>query len=67
VKGKADALTMVAAVMAGSLAWWLTLSAGVARVRHKLDTTWLARINLYAGLLLIGFGAVLIGELVWKL
>lgn len=66
VKGKADALTMVAAVMAGSLAWWLTLSAGVARVRHKLDTTWLARINLYAGLLLIGFGAVLIGELVWK-
>ena len=66
VNGRADALTMVAAVMAGSLAWWLGLSASVARVRHRLNARWLATINTYAGLLLIGFGLLLIGELVFK-
>jgi threonine/homoserine/homoserine lactone efflux protein len=66
VKGRADALTMVAAVMAGSLAWWLGLSASIARLRHSLKPGWLAAINTYAGLLLIGFGLLLIGELLFK-
>lgn len=66
VKGRADALTMVAAVMAGSLAWWLGLSAAMSRVRHRLKPGWLATINTYAGLLLIGFGLLLLGELVVK-
>ncbi|MBX9925570.1 MAG: LysE family translocator [Hyphomicrobiaceae bacterium] len=66
VKGRADALTMVAAVMAGSLAWWLSLSAIVSRVRHKLKPEWLRTINTYAGLLLIGFGLLLVGELLIK-
>ncbi len=66
VKSRADALTMVAAVMAGSFAWWLGLSALVARVRHRLKPEWLGIINTYAGLLLIGFGFLLIGELLVK-
>lgn len=66
VRGRGDALTMVAAVMAGSLAWWLTLSAIVARVRHSLKPGWLSTINLYAGLLLIAFGLLLLGELLYK-
>jgi threonine/homoserine/homoserine lactone efflux protein len=65
VRNTADALTMVAAVMAGSLAWWIWLSRFIGRVRHRLKPAWLGRINIYAGLLLIAFGSVLIGEVVW--
>jgi threonine/homoserine/homoserine lactone efflux protein len=66
VKGRADALTMVAAVMAGSLAWWLWLSYFIGRMRHKLTPAWLNIINSRAGLLLIVFGLVLIGEIALK-
>ncbi len=66
VNGLADALTMVAAVMTGSLAWWLGLSATVARLRRKLKPEWLGQINTYAALLLVGFGLLLIGELLVK-
>jgi threonine/homoserine/homoserine lactone efflux protein len=65
VKNRADALTMVAAVMAGSFAWWLWLSNFIGRMRHKLKPSWLAAINTRAGLLLIGFGLLLIGEIVY--
>ena len=63
VKSRADALTMVASVMTGSLLWWLWLSHTIGRVRHRLSPTWLAKINARAGLLLIGFGVLLIGEI----
>jgi threonine/homoserine/homoserine lactone efflux protein len=66
VKSRTDALTMVAAVMAGSLAWWLWLSSVIGRMRHKLKPGLLARINFYAGVLLIGFGLLLIGEIAWN-
>jgi threonine/homoserine/homoserine lactone efflux protein len=66
VKSRADALTMVAAVMAGSLAWWLWLSSMIGRVRHRLKPEWLVLINTRAGLLLIGFGLLLIGEIAWN-
>jgi threonine/homoserine/homoserine lactone efflux protein len=65
VKSRTDALTMVAAVMTGSFAWWLWLSHFIGRVRHKLKPSWLALVNTRAGLLLIGFGAVLIGEIAY--
>jgi threonine/homoserine/homoserine lactone efflux protein len=65
VKSRADALVMVASVMAGSLGWWLWLSSVIGRMRHKLKPAWLALINTRAGLLLIGFGLLLIGEIVW--
>ena len=62
-----DALTMVAAVMAGSMLWWVFLSAIVARIRHRIDLGRLKLINQVAGALLVGFGAVVLGEIVWKL
>jgi threonine/homoserine/homoserine lactone efflux protein len=61
-----DALTMVAAIMAGSLAWWLFLSNLISRFRHLVDAKHLQTINRVAGLALIVFGAVLIGEMVLK-
>lgn len=66
VKSGADALTMVASVMTGSLLWWLWLSNTIGRFRHKLKPSWLATINSRAGWLLIGFGVLLIGEIVWN-
>jgi threonine/homoserine/homoserine lactone efflux protein len=62
-----DALTMVAAVMAGSLAWWLFLSFLVSRIRDRIDLTRLKQINMIAGALLVGFGLIVVGEIVWKL
>ena len=65
VRNRTDALVMVASVMGGSLAWWLWLSSVIGRMRHRLKPEWLALINTRAGLLLIGFGLLLIGEIVW--
>ncbi|KWT64709.1 LysE family translocator [Hyphomicrobium sulfonivorans] len=61
-----DALTIVAAVMAGSLAWWLGLSHLIARFRHRFSVSRLQLINKVAGLLLIGFGVLLFGEVIAK-
>jgi len=66
VKSSADALTMVASVMTGSLLWWLWLSNAIGRARHKLKPSLLADINTYAGWLLIGFGLLLVGEVAWN-
>ncbi|MEL6299524.1 MAG: LysE family transporter [Pseudomonadota bacterium] len=67
VRGKIDALAMVAAIMAGSMAWWVGLSALVARIRDRLDPAWIARINMIAAALLMIFAAVLIGELLFEI
>jgi threonine/homoserine/homoserine lactone efflux protein len=61
-----DALVMVASIMGGSLLWWLALSNLIGRVRHRLNVDKLRSINQVAGVLLIAFGAVLIGEMVLK-
>jgi threonine/homoserine/homoserine lactone efflux protein len=61
-----DAFAMVAAIMAGSLAWWVFLSNLIWRHRHRIDPSRLVLINRIAGLLLLLFGAVLIGEMVMK-
>jgi threonine/homoserine/homoserine lactone efflux protein len=54
----------VFASMAGSTAstlqplpmvWWLGLSWGVSRLRHRLDSVWRQRINLLSGCLLAAF------------
>jgi threonine/homoserine/homoserine lactone efflux protein len=66
VRSTVDALTMVAAIMGGSLAWWVCLSLLVGRIRHKVDLERVRQINLVAGALLIGFGAVLVGEIALK-
>lgn len=66
VETNVDALTMVAAIMAGSLGWWIMLSQLLGRVRHRLDIRGLRVINRVAGILLGGFGILLIGEVVAK-
>lgn len=65
VTGPVEALLMVAAVMAGSLAWWIGLSSIVARLRHRISLDRLATINRIAGIALVIFGAVLIGEIAY--
>ncbi len=66
VKSHIDALTMVAAIMGGSLGWWVLLSNLIGRIRHKIDGSRFGHINRIAGLLLIVFGVVLVGEMVMK-
>ncbi len=61
-----DALTMVASIMGGSFMWWLGLSHLIGRLRHKFSPTHLAYTNRISGALLIGFGALLVGEMVLK-
>lgn len=66
IGGTADALLLVGAIMCGNLAWWVGLSSIVARIRHKLSLKNLRSINVIAGLALVAFGAVLLGELVLR-
>ena len=61
-----DVLLMVAAIMAGSLMWWIALSNLIGRYRHKIDASRLGLINRVAGLLLAVFGGLLLAEVVWK-
>ena len=49
VRSTADALVMVAAVMAGSLIWWITLSSLIGRIRHLVDSERLRQINAVCG------------------
>ncbi|MCL4766360.1 MAG: LysE family translocator [Hyphomicrobiaceae bacterium] len=64
VRSTVDALTMVAAIIAGSITWWVLLSSLIGRIRHRFAMARLRQINRVAGILLLGFGAVLVGELV---
>jgi threonine/homoserine/homoserine lactone efflux protein len=66
VESYVDALTMVAAIMGGSFLYWFLVSQFIAAIRHRLDVVRLGQINRIAGLILIGFGGVLIGEMVVK-
>jgi threonine/homoserine/homoserine lactone efflux protein len=61
-----DAFTMVASVMGGSLTYWIVVSRLISSIRHGLDEERMARINQVAGMILIGFGALLIGEMSMK-
>lgn len=61
-----DVLLMVAAIVAGSLLWWVALSNLIARYRHMLDGKRINQVNRVAGLLLALFGMVLIAEVAWK-
>ncbi len=61
-----DVLLMVAAIVAGSMLWWITLSNFIGRYRHQIDARRLTSVNRIAGLLLAAFGAVLIAEVILK-
>jgi len=66
VESYVDALTIVAAVMGGSLAWWVGLSHLIGRFRHRVSEARLRLINQIAGLLLSGLGVLLVGEVIVK-
>ncbi|MGV1015099.1 MAG: LysE family translocator [Methyloceanibacter sp.] len=55
-----EALLLVAAVMGGSLFWWLGLSELISTIRHKLTEGRLRLINRIAGTVLLAFGAILL-------
>jgi len=57
-----EALILVAAIMGGSLLWWLGLSELIATIRHRLTESRLNVINRIAGCVLFGFGVALIIE-----
>jgi threonine/homoserine/homoserine lactone efflux protein len=57
-----EALLLVAAVMGGSLVWWLGLSELIATIRHKLTESRLKLINTIAGIILVAFGLILLLE-----
>ena len=66
VESHVDALTMVAAIMGGSFCYWFVVSQRISQIRHRFDKVRLGQINRIAGLVLIAFGGVLIGEMVIK-
>ncbi len=61
-----DVLLMVAAIMSGSLLWWIALSNLISRYRHLIDAERLRAINRIAGILLTGFGGLLLFEVFLK-
>jgi threonine/homoserine/homoserine lactone efflux protein len=67
VESYIDAFTMVAAIMGGSLMWWVVLSHTISRFRHRMDVDKLRLLNRVASIILLGFGGLLLGEVVMKL
>lgn len=61
-----DVLLLVAAIVCGSMLWWITLSNIISRHRHRIDLHVLQIVNRVAGLLLALFGGVLIAEVIMK-
>ncbi len=66
VRSTAQALWLVAMIVAGSAMWWVFLATMVGRIRHRVTEDRLAQINLAAGLVLVLFGAILAGEMALK-
>jgi threonine/homoserine/homoserine lactone efflux protein len=61
-----DAFAMVAAIMSGSFFYWLVVSQAISGIRHRLDEARMTVINRIAGLILAGFGSLMIGEMIVK-
>jgi threonine/homoserine/homoserine lactone efflux protein len=57
-----QALVLLAAVMGGSLLWWLGLSELISTIRHKLTEGRLRLINRIAGSVLLAFGVILLAQ-----
>jgi threonine/homoserine/homoserine lactone efflux protein len=54
------AVSLVAAVMLGSLVWWTTLTSLVGRFRHRVSALWLTRLNRVAGGAITALGLVVL-------
>lgn len=62
-----EAGLLVAAILAGSLAWWVSLAWFIATIRHRIDDGRLRLMNQFAGVLLLGFGAGLMARVALRL
>jgi threonine/homoserine/homoserine lactone efflux protein len=51
---------LVLGVFLGSAAWWLLLSSAVAVFRIRFDSGWMLWVNRVAGMLIAGFGALVL-------
>ena len=58
-----EAMTLVLAVMGGSLIWWAVLSRLIDKLRDRINESRLKVINQVAGVLLLAFGGVLFFQL----
>jgi threonine/homoserine/homoserine lactone efflux protein len=61
-----DAFAMVAAIMGGSFLYWLFVSQAISGIRHRLNEAHMVVINQIAGLVLAGFGGLMIAEMIIK-
>ncbi len=50
-----EIVAVVSGVFFGSLIWWLILSSTVSILKHKLANTWISKIRIFSGLILIYF------------
>lgn len=66
VATRVDAVAMTLAIMSGSFIYWLVASHLINRLRRHLNAGSMTRINRVAGIVLVGLGVVLIGEMVLK-
>ena len=55
--GAGAAAVLVAGVVVGSAAWWLLLSAGVDRLRHRFDANAMGWVNRISGVVIMAFAA----------
>jgi threonine/homoserine/homoserine lactone efflux protein len=55
-----SAVALVSGVFVGSALWWLTLSSGAAVLRKKLTPAWSQWINRISGLVITGFGLLIL-------
>lgn len=55
-----EAVIIVTGVFCGSLLWWLILTNMVALMRKRVNEVWMHRINITAGIAILGFGAAII-------
>ena len=57
-----DAAFVVIGVLLGSAAWWVVLTTVVGRLRGRMTSTWIHRINIASGALIGAFALVAIGS-----
>jgi threonine/homoserine/homoserine lactone efflux protein len=66
IESHVDAFAMVAAIMGGSFMYWLVVSQAISGIRHRLDEARMTMINRIAGLIMAGFGGLMIAEMLIK-
>ena len=62
--GPTTAVLLVTGVVAGSAAWWLTLSGAVGALRDRFDARALTWVNRVSGAIIVGFGVAALASLV---